>query len=258
MHFEQKKRCRISQLLLWHTDFKNMKIHQQKQCTEQGNKNNNFPFGQFYYRKFVRLFKHDIKFPTQIWKDFFSEKNSNSRIKTSFFTSTYLYVIQQTRGIHYLSHLHKKLSAKGHTVHRFKFQENWGGVWAWMNLWGRRGQEEASLTRYRPDLVFGKAMALDRCNYSYVYLTFGMKNFGIIWKNVAVSQSSSPQHLSVPTPWVRDNLWWSFRFWKAHARHVISFVIFNGWRYVIGIQPPRGLHAVSMKTGKHTWNKAQK
>lgn len=120
------------------------------------------------------------------------------------------------------------------------------------------GQEEARLTRYRPDLVFGKAMALHRCNYSYVYLTFGMKNFGIIWKNVAVSQSSSPQHLSVPTPWVRDNRWWSFRFWKAHARHVISFVIFNGWRYVIGIHPPRGLHAVSMKTGKHTWNKAPK
>ena len=197
---------------------------------------------------FLRRFERTSKF---------SEKNSTSRIKTSFFSSTDLYVIQQTRGIHYLSHLHKKLSAKGHTVHRFKFQENWGGVWAWMNC-EAVGQEEERLTRYRPDLVFGKAMALDRCNYSYVYLTFGMKNFGIIWKNVAVSQSSSPQHLSVPTPWVRDNLWWSFRFWKAHARHVISFVIFNGWRYVIGIHPPRGLHAVSMKTGKHTWNKAQK
>lgn len=62
------------------------------------------------------------------------------------------------------------------------------------------GQEEASLTRYRPDLVFGKAMAFNRSNYSHVYLTFGMKNFRIIRKNVAVLQSSSPLLLSVPTP----------------------------------------------------------
>lgn len=34
MHFEQKKRCRISQLILRPTDFKNMEIHKQKQCTE--------------------------------------------------------------------------------------------------------------------------------------------------------------------------------------------------------------------------------
>ena len=39
--------------------FKNIEIHKQKQCTEQGKKNNNnFPFGQFYHRKFVRLFKY--------------------------------------------------------------------------------------------------------------------------------------------------------------------------------------------------------
>ena len=119
----------------------------------------------------------------------------------------------------------RKRSAKGHTVHRFKFQENWGGVWAWMNC-EAVGQEEASLTRYRPDLVFGKAMAFNRSNYSHVYLTFGMKNFRIIRKNVAVLQSSSPLLLSVPTPWVRGQLRWTFRFWEAHAWHVISFVIF--------------------------------
>lgn len=139
MHFEQKKRCRISQLLLWPTDFKNMKIHKQKQCTEQGNKNNNFPFGQFYYRKFVWLSKHDIKFPTQIWKDFFSDKELKFTNEDIVFKLN-LSICNPTNTWDSLPFpfAQENWAQKATQSTDLNFKKNWGGVWAWMNLWGRR------------------------------------------------------------------------------------------------------------------------